>query len=216
MGDWHTLAPVAEQYDVDICGGHAAQGDYHHHFYSSCLADMVHDTGSGHSPLYGYAADGYPIYGPWEAENTLAVSAWVLRDYSPDSATGCPDGARSCQLVDPYDISQGTETVSAGPDFDAELTTLSGNRLIAAPGYYKEDFYWDQTLSQRGGEYLDQYNGHYDEERGYHYHITVTEEDGKLIPAFPYIIGERFAGELQDQALAQCDTGIAGPPPGVF
>ena len=29
---WYNLAPVAEQYDVDICGGHAAQGDYHHHF----------------------------------------------------------------------------------------------------------------------------------------------------------------------------------------
>ncbi|MBU2885487.1 YHYH protein [Gilvimarinus agarilyticus] len=212
-GDWYTLAPVAEQYDVDICGGHAASGDYHHHFYSSCLADMVGDTADGHSPLYGFAADGYPIYGPWQAENTLAVSAWVVRDYSADSDTGCADEARSCQLIDQYDVSQGTEIVSAGPDFDTVVTTLSGNSLVATAGYYREDFYWDQTLTAQGGVYLDQYNGHYDAERGYHYHITVTDEESTLTPAFPYIVGDRFAGDLADNSLAQCSTGVMGPPP---
>ncbi|WP_268892977.1 hypothetical protein [Psychromonas sp. L1A2] len=33
---WYTLAPIAEQYDVDMCGGHAENGTYHHHFYTSC------------------------------------------------------------------------------------------------------------------------------------------------------------------------------------
>ncbi|WP_198147285.1 YHYH protein [Gilvimarinus polysaccharolyticus] len=215
-GAWQNLAPIAEQYDVDVCGGHAAMGDYHHHFYSTCLADMVGDKADGHSPLYGYAADGYPIYGPWQAEGELAASAWAVRDYSADSATGCSDGTRSCTLVDPFDVSLGTEFVASGPSFDDVVSTLSGNQLTAYNGYYYEDYYWDSSLTEQGGAYLDQYNGHTDEQRGYHYHITVSEQDGQLTPSFPYIIGTRFAGELPDNSLAQCSTGAApsGPPPG--
>ncbi|MAG76990.1 MAG: hypothetical protein CL811_09525 [Colwelliaceae bacterium] len=212
QGTWQNLAPVAEQYDVDICGGHAANGDYHHHFYSSCLADMVGDKADGHSPLYGYAADGYPIYGPWEAEGVLAKSAWVVRDYSSSSETGCADDSRSCTLVDSYDPSQGTESSDQGPDFDQTVTTLSGNELVAYNGYYKEDYYWNSELTQQGDNYLDQYNGHYDETRGYHYHVTVEEVDGKLTPAFPYIVGEKFAGSLGENSLAMCSTG--NTPPG--
>lgn len=84
---WHTLAPVDEMYDVDICGGHAASGNYHHHFYSVCLAELVGDTGDSHSPIYGYTADSYPVYGPWEDGGVLAISSWVTRDY--DNASGC-------------------------------------------------------------------------------------------------------------------------------
>ena len=215
QGTWNNLAPVAEVYDVDICGGHAAQGDYHHHFYSSCLADMVGDQANGHSPLYGFAADGYPIYGPWEAEGQLANSAWVVRDYSAGSATGCSDGVRSCQLVDSYDVTQGTESVSAGPGFTTIVETLSGNQLVASNGYYKQDYYWNSSLTAQGSPYLDQYNGHTDAEHGYHYHVTVAEQDSKLVPAFPYIVGERFAGQLQDNSVASCSTGGGmGPPPG--
>ena len=215
-GVWQNLAPVAEQYDVDICGGHAANGDYHHHFYSTCLANMVGDLGDGHSPLYGYAADGYPIYGPWEADGQLAVSAWVVRDYSAESATGCSDGTRSCALIDPYDVSLGTELVTQGPDFDQVVETLSGNELVAYNGFYYEDYYWDSALTEQGGNYLDQYNAHYDEVRGYHYHITVVAVDGKLTPSFPYIVGTRFAGQLDDNAVTSCSTGAGpgGPPPG--
>ncbi|MDP5138205.1 YHYH protein [Rheinheimera baltica] len=211
QGAWNNLAPIAEGYDVDICGGHAANGDYHHHFYSSCLADMVGDKADGHSPLYGFAADGYPIYGPWQASGVLAISSWIARDYSADTVTGCSDGARSCALVDQYDVTKGTTTVSAGPAFTATVSTLSGNQLTAFNGYYLQDYYWDASLTSKGGAYLDQYNGHTDEERGYHYHVTVSRAADKLVPAFPYIIGLRFAGELHDSALANCSTGSARP-----
>ncbi len=81
-GVWQTLAAVAELYDVDVCGGHAANGDYHHHFSTGCLEKMVNDEGTGHSPIYGYAADGYAIYGPWHSNGVLAKSSWVVRDYA--------------------------------------------------------------------------------------------------------------------------------------
>lgn len=215
QGAWQNLAPEAELYDVDICGGHAAGTDYHHHFYSACLAELLGDDGSAHSPLYGYAADGYPIYGPYEADGQLAVSSWVVRDYSDDTV-GCSDGERSCTLVDQYDISLGTEDVSDGPAFDEVVISLSGNEFVAKNGFYYEDYYWDSTLTDLGGVYLDQYNGHTDSERGYHYHITMTiDDDGNISPAFPYIIGTRYAGQLEDNAMASCSSNVSGPGPGI-
>ena len=216
-GSWQNLAPVAEQYDVDICGGHSANGDYHHHFYTSCLATLVGDEGDEHSPLYGYAADGYPIYGPWHSDGVLAISAWEVRDYSSTSDTGCSDDARSCTMVDQYDVTQGTESATDGPTFDEVVVTLSKNELVAVNGYYYEDYYWNSDLTDAGGAYLDKYNAHTDTERGYHYHVTLTEDDDTFSPAFPYIVGLRFAGELDDNAVASCesdDKGSSGGGPG--
>ena len=41
---WWNAAMAFEVYDMDICPGHAAMGDYHHHSYSDCLAQVVSDT----------------------------------------------------------------------------------------------------------------------------------------------------------------------------
>ncbi|WP_444892757.1 YHYH protein [Microbulbifer sp. TRSA001] len=210
-GTWQTLAPVAEIYDVDICGGHAANGDYHHHFYSDCLADLVGDIGDDHSPIYGYTADGYAIYGPWEGEGELAESSWAVRDYDdPTSESGCGvAGERSCLLVDEYDLSQGVETTSnTGPTTSDSYTSLSGNEFTTTAGFFYEDYYWDEDLTNEGGVYLDQHNGHTDDERGYHYHLTVTvDDDGELVPAFPYTFGPRFYGKLDDQTIiSECST----------
>jgi hypothetical protein len=210
-GYWANLAPRAEIYDVDVCGGHAAGTDYHHHLYSSCLAELLGDDGSAHSPLWGYAADGYPIYGPWEGDGELAISSWVTRDYD-DETIGCSDGERSCILVDQYDYTQGTEEVTSGPGFDDTVTSLSDNEFIAENGFYLEDYYWDSSLTELGGAYLDQHNGHTDDEHGYHYHITISVNDeGSYEASFPYIIGPRYAGELRDNAVASCSTSNDGP-----
>ncbi|WP_444932377.1 YHYH protein [Microbulbifer sp. SSSA002] len=219
-GTWHTLAPVAERYDVDICGGHAARGDYHHHFYSDCLADLVGDTGNSHSPIYGFTADGYPVYGPWEDAGVVAKSSWVTRDYDDaSSASGCGvAGERSCLLVDEYDLSQGTISIAEpGPSTSDDFTSLSGNLFQASSGFFYEDFYWDSNLTAQGGAYLDQYNGHSDDERGYHYHLTVElNSEGQLIPSFPYTFGPRFYGKLDDQTIVSVCAGSVGEgfPPG--
>jgi hypothetical protein len=222
-GVWHTLAPVAEVYDVDICGGHAANGEYHHHFYSDCLAELVNDNGNAHSPVYGFAADGYPIYGPWEEAGILAGSTWAVRDYaSAQSTTGCGGGGvRNCVLVDPYNVSQGTEAASAGPSLGDTYESLSGNEFDTEAGFFFEDYYWDSGLATRGNKWLDQYNGHdTGDGRGYHYHVTISIDSvtQEITPAFPYSVGPRFAGELQDNASASCSTGVGGagggPMPG--
>ena len=214
-GVWYNLAPFAEQYDVDICGGHAAMGEYHHHFYTTCLAELVGDDGSTHSPVYGYAADGYPLHGPYEDAGALAVSGWVTRDYGADTSQGgCgTPGERTCTLNDPYDISAGVDTnVAAGPSVGEVVTTLSQNQLPAIDGYYFEDYYFGGATAQ--GDQLDEHNGHDNGDgRGYHYHITLVEgADGKLTPAFPFTIGPRFRGSLPDNAAASCSSGAGGPP----
>ena len=174
-GIWYNLAPVAEKYDVDICGGHAANGDYYHHAYTSCLADLVGDDGSEHSPIYGYAADGYPVYGPYESADTLAISGWVIRDYGANTSEGgCgTEGLRTCILVDEYDISQGVEQVEEGPTIGETVTSLSGNTFEADSGYFYEDYYYAGNTVE--GAQLDEHNGHdTGDGKGYHYHLTLT------------------------------------------
>lgn len=213
-GIWYNLAPVAESYDVDICGGHAANGEYHHHFYTSCLADLVGDDGSEHSPIYGYVADGYPIYGPYESDGTLAVSGWLMRDYGATASEGgCGTaGQRTCTMIDEYDLSQGVDsTVDAGPDIGESVTSLSNNTFNADDGFYYEDYYYAQASAT--GVQLDQYNGHDNGDgRGYHYHLTLTDEAGTLTPSFPYTVGPRFYGELESNSMASCSSGAGGPP----
>ena len=217
-GAFQNLAPLAEFYDVDICGGHAASGNYHHHGYTTCLADLVGDDGSDHSPIYGVMADGYPLYGPYESNATLAKSGWLVRDYdSETNETGCSDGARSCVMVDAFDASLGTEVASSnGPAFDEEVESLSSNLFIAYNGFYFEDYYYGGATAT--GAQLDEHNGHDNNDgRGYHYHITLEQADsGGLAPAFPFIIGPSFYGEVHDNAVANCsgDAGGGGGPGG--
>ena len=212
-GVFFNLAAKNEVYDLDICAGHAAMGEYHLHNYSQCLTDLVGDDGSDHSPIIGFAADGYPIYGPWEADGVLAISAWDARDYGASEADGgCnTPGERTCILVDEFDVTQGVTTVSSpGPDIGADVTSLSGNPLVAVDGFYYED-YVNSGRAATGAQ-LDEHNGHDNNDgRGYHYHVTLVEEGGELIPAFPFTLGPTLFGEVLDNGMASCGGAGAGP-----
>jgi hypothetical protein len=49
----------------DSCCGHPdEQGRYHYHKYPVCIHSPFHDPKGQHSPIIGYAFDGFPIYGP--------------------------------------------------------------------------------------------------------------------------------------------------------
>ena len=201
---WHELAPVSEQYVVDICNGHALAGEYHHHAFSTCLARAAKETEIGHSPIYGYVADGYPIYGPWQSTGILAKSSWVKRNYADENAdSGCGRaGLRTCLLDDPLAAElKRTVISSSGPSISDTVLIASENELIAESGFYYEDYYWDETLADLGDEYLDQHNGHSDPERGYHYHLTVDEQ-GKAV--FPYTVGPSFYGKLPANSTVIC------------
>ena len=58
---------------MDRCCGHPNQtGQYHYHKYPVCLNSPWADEGTAHSPLLGWAFDGFPIYGPYEAKDLMA------------------------------------------------------------------------------------------------------------------------------------------------
>lgn len=49
----------------DECCGHPdPMGRYHYHIYPKCVHTSFKDEPGKHSPLIGYAFDGFPIYGP--------------------------------------------------------------------------------------------------------------------------------------------------------
>lgn len=57
---------------TDLCWGHPYETQYHYHGYSwKCFPDQG-NTGE-HSPLFGYALDGFGIYGPY-SENGVFVT----------------------------------------------------------------------------------------------------------------------------------------------
>jgi hypothetical protein len=68
-GVWNRLAYYFEQQDMDNFNGHSTPNDhiYHHHFDNLAL----NNAGSSvHSPIVGFAWDGYPIYGSYAYANT--------------------------------------------------------------------------------------------------------------------------------------------------
>jgi hypothetical protein len=69
QGVWNRNAYYWEGSGFDNCLGHPQQqGEYHHHVSPTCLYDDADST--NHSPVIGYAFDGYPIYGAYAYSNT--------------------------------------------------------------------------------------------------------------------------------------------------
>ncbi len=102
-GVWNRDAVVAERTGFDCAKGHPAMGNYHHHQNPSAfhldltvisnicdlyLSDALYVIDSAtHSPLLGFAYDGFPIYGAYGYKNadgtggiTRMKSSYSLRD----------------------------------------------------------------------------------------------------------------------------------------
>ena len=61
---------------MDRCCGHPSPDNrYHYHKYPVCVKSPFVDDGDEHSPLIGWAFDGFPIYGPYEAKGVMAKDA---------------------------------------------------------------------------------------------------------------------------------------------
>jgi len=58
---------------LDACCGHPQQtGVYHYHKYPSCVKSPFADDGTRHSPIIGFAFDGFPVHGPYESAGVMA------------------------------------------------------------------------------------------------------------------------------------------------
>lgn len=72
QGGMNAVAGYSEVW-LDSCCGHPQQtGVYHYHKYPVCVKSPFRDDGRQHSPIIGFAFDGFPVYGPWEGPQQLA------------------------------------------------------------------------------------------------------------------------------------------------
>ena len=78
---------------LDSCCGHPQQtGVYHYHKYPSCVKSPFPDDGKRHSPILGFAFDGFPVHGPYESAGRLARD--LDGDRALDSCNGHEDPSR--------------------------------------------------------------------------------------------------------------------------
>ena len=78
---------------LDSCCGHPQQtGVYHYHKYPTCVKSPFVDDAKSHSPIVGFAFDGYPLYGPYESDGALAME--LQGDHALDACNGHTDPER--------------------------------------------------------------------------------------------------------------------------
>jgi hypothetical protein len=171
---WHRNAIVAEGISFDNCLGHPApNGEYHNHLNPTCLYDDSDQT--KHSPLIGFAFDGYPIYGTYgfaKTDGTGGIKR-MLTSYQLRNITARTTLADGTQLA----------ANQYGPAISATYPL----------GLYVEDYEYVAGLGD-----LDEHNGRFgitpDYPNGtYAYFITLTTSGA---PAYPYIIGPNYYGTV--------------------
>jgi hypothetical protein len=193
MGDgvWNRDAIVAERVGFDCAKGHPAMGNYHHHQNPSAfnldlsvistvcnlyVSDGLYTIdASQHSPLLGFAYDGFPIYGAYGYLNTNGTggitrikSSFVLRSITTRNT---------------YYTS--STIVTQGPPINATYPL----------GVCREDYRFNDTLAAQPG-YLDIHNGRFcvtpEYPNGIYCYFTTVNANWNS--AYPYVIGPTFYG----------------------
>lgn len=189
-GIWNRDAIVAERAGFDCAKAHPAMGNYHHHQNPSAFsldlkvisnvctlyaADGLYAIDSTkHSPLIGFAYDGFPIYGAYGYKNTDGTggivrmkSSFSLRNIT--TRTTYATGA----------------TVTAGPD-------VSTNYPL---GLFREDYQYNAT-SAATPDFLDEHNGRFcitpEYPKGIYCYFATVDENWNS--AYPYVVGPTFYG----------------------
>ncbi len=91
-GGMNAIEGYAEVW-LDSCCGHPQQhGVYHYHKYPSCVKSPFADDGQRHSPVLGFAFDGFPVHGPYEEAGVMAKD--LKGDRALDVCNGHDDPAR--------------------------------------------------------------------------------------------------------------------------
>ncbi|MGI9177114.1 MAG: YHYH protein [Pirellulales bacterium] len=87
---------------LDSCCGHPQQtGVYHYHKYPTCVKSPFADDATRHSPVIGFAFDGFPIHGPYESADVMA------KDLSGDNALDVCNGHEDATRGYHYHVTPG-------------------------------------------------------------------------------------------------------------
>jgi hypothetical protein len=186
-------------------------GNYHHHQNPSAfkldlkvisnicdlyLSDALYVIDSTvHSPLLGFAYDGFPIYGAYGYKNVNGTGG-IVRMKSSYSLRN---------ITDRTHYADGTD-VTDGPPVSAQYPL----------GMYREDYQYNPTSSSTP-DYLDAHNGRFcvtpEYPNGtYAYFATV---DQFWNSAYPYVVGPTFYGvksTTRVTGISEITTTYNGPP----
>lgn len=215
QGVWNQNAIYFENAGFDCAKGHPAMGSYHHHQVPTAFSNSLAPTSNVcndypsealftidpevHSPLIGWAFDGYPIYGPFGYDSSDGTGGIVrietgyrLRDMA--NRTTLPNGT----VLAPNQY---------GPDFDQMITPPLPNAqpIMAILGAYVQDYEFVEGLG-----HLDEFNGRFAvtpeyPEGTYAYYATVDEDWNG---AYPYFFPKYRGVVVTD------NFGGGGPGPG--
>ena len=200
--NWNRDAIPAERQGFDCAKGHPAMGNYHHHQNPSAfrfdinvisnVCDLYSSDGlytidsNQHSPLLGFAYDGFPIYGAYGFRN----------------ADGSGGVARMKSAYHKRNITTRTtgptgQSVSAGP-------AVSSTYYL---GYFKEDY---EFIAGTTPDVLDVHNGRYavtPEYPGgtYAYYCTVDESWNSV---YPYAVGPTFYGTTANRKVTSITESV--------
>jgi len=99
----------AAGFRVDSHNAHSqANGSYHYHGHPKTL--YAEENPGAASPVIGFAADGFPIYGPYiNANGTIrkAISSYRLKSGSRPEGNGDPGGSYDGSFRDDYEFIDG-------------------------------------------------------------------------------------------------------------
>lgn len=188
---WNRDAVPAEKPGFDCSKGHPAMGNYHHHQNPSAYnldlvvisticdlyaADGLYAINSAqHSPLIGFAYDGFPIYGAYAYANADGTGG-VVRMKS---------GYQLRNITDRTIWADGTNVADGPSDF----TTYP-------LGYFREDYEFVAHAGQ--DDYLDEHNGRFcvtpEYPQGIYCYFTTV--DANHNSAYPYAVGPTFYGNV--------------------
>jgi hypothetical protein len=186
---WYRDAIVAERPGFDCSKGHPAGTNYHHHQNPSAFdldltvlsnvcnlydADGLYTINTTqHSPLIGFAYDGFPVYGAYGYANADGTGG----------ITRIKSGFQLRNITVRTHWADGTD-VGDGPSVSTTYPL----------GYYREDYEWISHPSD--ASYLDVHNGRFcvtpEYPNGiYCYFATVNSNHNST---YPYLIGPTYYG----------------------
>ena len=176
-------ALVYEGISFDACLGHPApNGAYHNHVNPACLYNYTNTT--VHSPIIGYAFDGFPVYGAYAYTNTNGTGP--IKRMTPSYVLAPSTGS----------VLLGANTASAAAT-PTTPTTRNGGPPVNSTyplGNMLEDYVY-----VAGSGDLDSHNGRFcitpEYPSGtYAYFVTI---DATGYPVYPFVIGPTYYGTVQ-------------------
>lgn len=226
---WNRDAYFNEGVTFDAAYAHQAGPQYHYHANSPALRYQLGDhvefnattksyaestaPATRHSPILGWAADGYPLYGPHGYASAMDATSGLRRMISGyvkrDGANGTANLATAGRATLPAWAARAQNRAAALP------ANLTGPAVSAthAIGRYLEDFdYLGDLGKAQGTDFdLDVYNGRFcvtpEFPDGTYAYFMSIEADGT--PKFPYNLGRWFNGTPSGGAVNAINETVA-------